>query len=158
MFKCQIMILAVTLILILQSGCDGAGLGSGEVSCNGAVTELEGGWQFCSTATGEYTSYTFSKNCVTKNVKNYSNSDCTGSISLDESEKSTFVIGQTVMTDGGQTAQEIDTTRNDVTQYDIYWLQGNILFYGLPTTQNNKTSSSTRPTSINYGVTYARIP
>ncbi|WP_455375232.1 hypothetical protein [Kaarinaea lacus] len=163
MFKYLNFAVSITL-LALQVGCSGAGSseppagGGGNVSCNGAVTELEGGWAYCDVFTGNYTSYSFENNCVTLTLREYSNNDCTGIITFDESATYTFTTGSNVLTDGGQVAREIDVGLSGATQYDIYLLSSNILYRGLPTATNNMSSPLLRPTSLNFSIPYTSIP
>lgn len=150
----------IILIVMVQTGCSSGGSSGGgsSASCNGAVTELEGGWEFCNTSTGDYSSYTFMNNCVTVHIQDYSNNDCTGTLSFDESETYTFDLGSTVITDGGQMAREIDVHYIGGTQYDIYMIDADTFYRGLPTATNNMSSPATRPTALNFSVPYTPVP
>jgi hypothetical protein len=162
MGKYLVLVCSIALA-IFQVGCSGAGSndtppGGSSNSCNGAVTELQGGWESCSGTTGDYISYTFTNNCVTVNFKEFSNNDCTGIVTFDESATYPFALGAFVITDGGQTAREINVGANGAVQYDIYMLSSNIMYRGLPTATNNMSSPSTRPTSLNFSISYTAIP
>ena len=162
----RIVFLFILFVLIsVLVGCSGAGDGSGNGSgtnisggtCGNTITDLQGSWEYCS-GTGDATRYTFNNSCVTVSFRTYANSDCTGPITFDVSQEYDFSLGSFVVTDGGQTAREINVGLTGAMQYDIYMINGATMYRGLPTATNNMSSPSTRPTGLNFTVPYDFVP
>lgn len=164
MLKNLLLIRLLALVSVLV-GCSGAGDSSDDGSetnnsggtCGNTITDLQGSWEYCS-GTGDATRYTFNNSCVTVSFRSYANNDCTGSITFDVSQEYDYSLGSFVITDGGQTAREINVGLTGAMQYDIYMISGTSLYRGLPTATNNMSSPSTRPTSLNFSVPYDFVP
>jgi len=156
-------LLPVIVISLNLAGC-GGGSDSGSTS---TPSSLEGRWvKSCSpgefediTNPGLYDviSLTFRGNTFYSDIKNYTDSGCNTPLasSPNPTASGTFSIGASVLTFSGPVANEIDTTITQqngapfiVNEYDIFYIEGNNLFFGDTSGPNDASSPALRPDDL----------
>lgn len=142
-----------------NTGGSGSGDSGGDVS--GFATTLQGSWTVPCDDGYQWT-MEFSGSNIYFSPTFYEDSSCSGTGDFYHADiTATYVIGDTVTTESGLTAHQIDITYTEVkypedyeeqegeTHYDLIYVDGDILYTGDISTGSG-TSPSTRPTALDF--------
>ena len=120
------------------------------------LTTLEGAWKLCD-GTGSGVEIEFSSGSYFVYSTTYDGVNCGTVVDVQLAEQGLYVIGNSITTSSQLVVNEIDIT-NDLggTQYDLYYIDQGQLYFGDSTTGAG-TSPETRPTDLNFTVSFIKV-
>lgn len=172
-------VIFVSIAVISLSGC---GSSSDDPVNTGAATILEGGWagECAPLIEGSFNGSSvwvehYDGNNYQALFSVFNTTDCTGAYQAQKDMAGTFVIGQSLMTNSGVAAQNIDITISQVsvdgqitgvdislfgfdagqTWYDIFYINGGNIYYG-DINSGDGSSPGNRPTDISFDYIYTK--
>jgi hypothetical protein len=128
---------------------------------NKSVAEISGSWsgRFCEQdqSEGYYqekATFDALTNTVLSSTNYYSDANCLILIEEIDSQTYWYALGETITTDSGLTAREIDIFQTEEmmppVQYSIYRIDGDVLYFGDATDIEYTGTIEDRPTSLDF--------
>lgn len=161
----KIALTILSILVVTSCGSDGT-------SGNGTATVLEGIWVKQCNAVNQadpntyydIITLTFIENNFDSSILNYTDPDCTipDTQIPNPTASGTFVIGNTITTTGGLQAKEIDSYVDQSSGaifadgFVIFNIDGNTLYFGDTTGDNDGSTPELRPDTLNFDRSYER--
>jgi len=152
MFRVSFNRLLILFVAFIVAGCGN----NNESSLSPELHQIQGRWVNCMGKTS--LEIVFRRNNWITYFNNFADSNCITPTNIEQTGSGTFSIGDTVVTESGVTARELDVTNaSGGNFYDIFYINQNMLYLGDDRT-GDTTSAETRPTDIDFNFSLEKRP